>query len=104
MAALENSIPVHRMWRLLAATGSLLMLAVPARAQGDFERASAAFIQQYIQEWAGPTSTALAYMDQIYPDQVDFYGKTLTHDELMTLKRKFVARWPERSLRCCRTE
>ena len=37
-------------------------------------------------------------MDQLYPDQVDFYGKTLTHEELMNLKRKFVLRWPKRFL------
>jgi hypothetical protein len=65
---------------------------------GSFEQASADFIQRYLQAWSGPAPSALAYMDHIYPDQVDFYGKRMTHAALMTLKRKFVAHWPERTL------
>ena len=99
MAALENLLSADRMWRVLVATGYLMIPAVPAEAQnGSSEQASAAFIQQYIREWAGPAPAALAYMDQLYPDQTDFYGKSLTHEELMNLKRKFVMRWPERTL------
>ncbi len=76
-----------------------MVLAMPAPAQdSSFEQASTAFIQHYLQEWAGPAPAALASMDQLYPGQVDFYGKTLTHEELMNLKRKFVMRWPKRVL------
>lgn len=76
-----------------------MIATVPSQAQdGSFEQASAVFIQQYIQEWSGPAPAALAYMDQIYADQVEFYGKALTHAELMNLKRKFAVRWPERTL------
>lgn len=99
MAALGNLILAGPTWRALVAIGCLMTLAMPAKAQDrSFEQASTAFIQQYIREWAGPAPTALAYMDQIYPDQIDFYGKTLTHEELMNLKRKFVLRWPKRML------
>lgn len=73
--------------------------SAPLRAQdGSFEQASADFIQRYLQEWSGPAPAALAYMDRVYPDQVEFYGKALTHAALMELKRRYAARWPERSL------
>lgn len=99
MAALGNLHSAGRIGRALAAAGCLMILAAPAEAQDwTFEQASTAFIQQYLREWSGPAPVALAYMDQVYPDQVDFYGKTLTHEELMNLKRKFVMRWPRRVL------
>ena len=99
MAALRNLLSDDRIWRALVAISYFMILAMPAEAQDrSFEQMSAAFIQLYIQEWVGPAPAALAYMDQVYPDQIDFYGKTLTHEELMNLKRKFVMRWPRRSL------
>lgn len=63
-----------------------------------FEQASVNFIRRYLQEWSGPAAAALAFMDQVYPSEVNFYGQELDHADLMNVKRRFAARWPERSL------
>jgi hypothetical protein len=71
----------------------------PSQARdGSFERASTSFIQRYLQEWSGPTPAALAYMDKVFPDQVEFYGKPLNHAAVMSLKHRFAMRWPNRTL------
>ncbi len=76
-----------------------MIFAPPTQAQnGSFEQASAAFVQRYVKEWSDPAPAVLAYMDQVYPDHVYFYGRELTHTALMNLKRSFAMRWPERSL------
>ena len=84
---------------MLIAGCSVMMLAPPTQAQdGSFEQASTAFVQRYVEEWSDPAPAALAYMDQVYADQVYFYGKELTHTAMMNVKRKFALRWPERTL------
>jgi len=87
------------MWRVLVAASCVMISPAASKAQDrSFEQASTAFVQRYLQEWSDPTQAALAYMDTIYPDRVEFYGKTLTHAALMNLKRRFAERWPERTL------
>lgn len=84
---------------MLIAVCNVMIFALPTQAQHkSFEQASAAFVQRYAEEWSGPAPDALAYMDKVYPDQVYFYGKQLTHMALMNLKRKFALRWPKRTL------
>jgi hypothetical protein len=76
-----------------------MLPSAPTQAQDTaLEQASAAFVKRYIEEWSGPAPAAIAYMDHIYPDQVYFYGKELSHAALLNLKRKFAMRWPERTL------
>jgi hypothetical protein len=85
-------------WMLITVC-SAMIFAPPTQAQsGSFEQASAAFVQRYVEAWSSPAPDALAYMDQVYPDQVYFYGKELTHTALMNLKHRFALRWPERAL------
>lgn len=87
------------MWRVILAAACAMTAPWSSQAQdGSFEQASSAFIQRYLDEWSAPAPVALAYMDQVYPGQVDFYGKPLSHEALMNVKRNFVARWPERTL------
>ena len=89
-----------RLWPALIAASSTLIWSPPTPAQQEtFEQASAALVQRYLAEWSSPTPAALSYMDQLYPDRIDFYGRDLSHEALMNLKRKFAARWPERTLR-----
>ena len=76
-------------WMLITVC-SAMIFAPPTQAQsGSFEQASAAFVQRYVEAWSSPAPDALAYMDQVYPDQVYFYGKELTHTALMNLKHRF---------------
>ena len=83
-------------WRLVLTGCWLLVATRAAMGQGDpFQQASVEFIQRYLREWSAPD--ALSYMDTIYPDRIDFYGKDISQTELMAIKRKFIARWPQRS-------
>jgi hypothetical protein len=87
---------------LRAVSGAMLLfvIALPSHAQVvSREAAAAAFLQRYLAIWSAPNGEALPLMDRIYPDQVSFYGEALSHPALMDVKRRFAARWPERSLR-----
>lgn len=44
-------------------------------------------------------STALRVADEAYADYVDFFGKTLTHREVLADKRRYFERWPIRHSR-----
>jgi len=74
---------------------------IPAMAadQGNdrtFQHASIDFIQTYFKEWSASNAVALSFVDEVFPDQIVYFGKTLTHAGLMDAKRHFVERWPER--------
>jgi hypothetical protein len=84
---------------MMAACSLMIISPAPTQAQeGSFEQASADFVKRYLEEWSRPAPDALAYMDQVYPDEVYFYGKELSHTALMNLKRKAATRWPTRTL------
>lgn len=55
-----------------------------------------AFIRRYHEAWSGDNSTALAFMQGAYENQVEFYGKTVNRDAVMKDKATFAQRWPER--------
>ncbi|WP_428484778.1 hypothetical protein [Rhodopila sp.] len=54
------------------------------------------FTKTYFQQWSSSNAVALPYMDDVFPDQVMYFDKTLDHAALMTVKRRFADRWPER--------
>jgi hypothetical protein len=41
----------------------------------------------------------LAWLDPLYADEVNFYGNTISRAEVLTEKRLFTERWPERNYR-----
>jgi hypothetical protein len=74
-------------------------LAHPALCQTadlTFEDASVAFIHTYMQRWSSPNPEALAYMDEVFPDEAVYFNQTLGHAALLHAKRRFAERWPLR--------
>ena len=74
-------------------------LAPPALCQTadlTFENASIAFIHTYMQRWSLSNPEALAYMDEVFPDEAVYFNQTLSHAALMHAKRRFAERWPLR--------
>lgn len=82
----------------LAASCCIVALAAPAHAEEQtFQQASIDFIKRYFQAWSSPNAVALAYMNQVFPDDVTYFDKDLDHAVLMDTKRRFAERWPERT-------
>jgi len=71
--------------------------AAPVRAHTFGEQAAVAFTAAYQEAWSGPNGPALAAMASMYADTVEFYGKTLSRNEVMATKREFAERWPLRA-------
>jgi hypothetical protein len=75
----------------------ILTLVNAAQAEDQtFQRASIDFVRIYFQQWSSANGVALAYMSDVFPDQVSYFDKTLDHASLMKAKRHFAERWPER--------
>jgi hypothetical protein len=61
-----------------------------------FQQASINFIQTYFEKWSASNAVALSFVDEVFPDHIVYFDRTLTHAALMDAKRRFVERWPER--------
>jgi hypothetical protein len=57
------------------------------------------FVTDVNSKWSAPNSAGLSWLDALYADEVDFYGKLISRGEVLTEKRLFTERWPERSYR-----
>lgn len=62
----------------------------------NFEAASKAFVQTYMERWSAPNPEALAFMDSVFLDKAEYFNRTLSHSALMQAKRRFADRWPMR--------
>jgi hypothetical protein len=86
--------------RLIAAFSTVWSIVpVMAAVQGSdrtFQQASVDFIQTYFEKWSASNAAALSFVDEVFPDRIVYFDKTLTHAVLMDAKRRFVERWPER--------
>ncbi|NGM35660.1 hypothetical protein G4G93_17320 [Methylobacterium sp. DB0501] len=65
----------------------------------DWAQASQRLARDYLASISGPNGAALAAAPGFYGDQVVFHGRTMTVSSLMSEKRRFVQRWPERRYR-----
>ena len=82
---------------VLQMAGIFLTLINMAHADDQtFQQASVGFIRTYFQRWSSSNAEALNYLNDVFPDQVTYFNKTLDHTALMAAKRRFVERWPER--------
>jgi uncharacterized caspase-like protein len=73
----------------------------PASTPELFDTNSAAkeavtFANTYFSQWSRSNEVALPYLEHVYGEQITFYGKQITREALMEVKRKFVERWPVR--------
>lgn len=54
------------------------------------------FAHAYHVAWSSPNDAALAFMDSVYTESVEFYGNVVSAAAVMEEKRKFAQRWPIR--------
>ena len=69
-----------------AATGSENVLDPRARA----------FFRQFHESWSRENTSALSTLNDLYADQINYYGKLQSKSVVMQEKRQFAQRWPER--------
>lgn len=61
------------------------------------EAIAVALYDRYLDAWSRPNDEALAYMESVYPDVVDFYDDEITKVDLISKKKEFAQRWPIRT-------
>ncbi|WP_288586827.1 hypothetical protein [uncultured Methylobacterium sp.] len=91
----------------LARTERPLPVQIPAPApvtvsdgqMRDWAVASQRLARDYLASISGPNGTTLADAPGFYGNQVVFHGRTMSVASLMSEKRRFVQRWPERRYR-----
>ena len=66
-------------------------------ATSDPADAAMAAARTFFEKSSEPNSAALDYLDRLYPPQVLYYGKIVSKDEVMSEKKAFIERWPERT-------
>lgn len=71
---------------------------IPPHSQKPADNVAAAreFIFAYHDAWSQNNDSALSFMARSYESLVSFYGKSVPVDEVLSDKRKFATRWPER--------
>lgn len=55
------------------------------------------FATSYFKYWSGNDGVSLAFDDQTYALQVNYYGKLTSNSAVLASKRSFIGRWPKRS-------
>ncbi|MVA59268.1 hypothetical protein [Agrobacterium vitis] len=55
------------------------------------------FVDQYHSAWSGTNRVAIAFMEKAYGTGVKFYGKEISHADVLAEKAAFVERWPKRA-------
>jgi hypothetical protein len=71
---------------------------VASRETGERDVASraASFVAAINSKWSGTNAGGLDWLNTLYAQEVDFYGKRLTRQAVIAEKRRFSERWPER--------
>lgn len=69
----------------------------PTPAPATLEDAALALLLAFNQDWSMANPQALARMASYYAGSVEFYGKQLSHAEVMAEKETFAKRWPKRA-------
>jgi hypothetical protein len=78
---------------LMIPAGSPPQAAAPAALEPQAQQ----FAARYFATWSGSDSEALAFLENAYPANINFYGREVASATVMRDKRAFVARWPERN-------
>jgi hypothetical protein len=55
-----------------------------------------AFIGEYFDHWSDLDARAKDYIQDLYAESVDFYGKTTPRRTIVDMKQQFIERWPIR--------
>jgi trypsin len=57
------------------------------------------FIEELFESWSSPNDEALLRLKTFYLDDIQFYGKRRSFDEILKERRQFVDRWTQRDYR-----
>jgi hypothetical protein len=70
--------------------------ARPAVGATNLELRASNFIGSLFASWSSPNAQALQALEGLYQDEVTYYGKAINREAVLTDKRRFVERWPQR--------
>ncbi|TNC11406.1 hypothetical protein FF100_19995 [Methylobacterium terricola] len=106
-SGLHAATEARRAARIARAERPPLPVSIPARPpvavsdgqMRDWAVASQRLTRDYLASISGSNGATLAAAPGFYGDQVVFHGRTMTVSRLMSEKRRFVQRWPERRYR-----
>jgi hypothetical protein len=73
------------------------LVAAREMSERDLPNRARSFVNAVTAKWSDANSAGLSWLDALYADQVDYYGKRLSRDAVLTDKRRFTERWPERA-------
>ena len=65
--------------------------------EGDASSQMIAAYNQYLSDWSSDNLKAMRKMHQVYAERIDFYDTEISKVGLLSEKRKFAERWPERT-------
>jgi hypothetical protein len=68
----------------------------PASPTASLEQRASATLSEFLARLSGPVSSALPYLNTIYPAQVLYFGKFVTREDVLRDSVKYMERWPER--------
>jgi hypothetical protein len=66
------------------------------RRKPDLGDTAKGFANAYFSHWSESNADALKYFSRVYAEHVNFYDRPILRSTLLTEKRKFAERWPER--------
>lgn len=70
----------------------------PSQGASTLEARARAFLDEYMRRMQASPSDALSYVQQILSPELTYYGKArMKADQVLTEKRRYLARWPQRS-------
>ncbi|KPH04918.1 hypothetical protein CO657_07110 [Rhizobium acidisoli] len=69
---------------------------VAAAEPGDLTTEAVDFVNRYNDEWSKDSASALAFMKDVYADEVSFFGNPVDKGVVLKDKATFAQRWPQR--------
>ena len=69
----------------------------PSTAPVTTEQVALAFADIYYMAWSMKDADAIHFLDSIYPDTINFYGKAVSKQAVLSEKIAFAQRWPTRA-------
>lgn len=63
---------------------------------GGLKERAANFVTSMIGHWSAPNDLALPVLERLYTGDVWYYGKSVTAEAVLSDKRQFASRWPNR--------
>jgi hypothetical protein len=78
-------------------TTSVTTGSVTTESSGDLRVRTAQFLKRYYGAESSSDAEFIGLMSKLYADRVDYFGKSLSRDEVIGQLRRFFERWPNRN-------